>query len=244
MPNMPWFRVYSEIHNDIKIKRIHAKTKQPKATIIGVFVILMAIANESSERGKLLVAENLPYTIDDLINETDLDKDTLEEILNEFRNLEMLSEEDCLEIKNWGKRQYKSDNITSRVESFRGKPEPDPEEVVKPKKKPAKPKEYPILADGLPEWVPDQLRAICRAFQDESGISTPVKFETDWNKSLLELSGLGATPDVIIEAVRRLRSKKMTVARPGGVNRTVVSILAEENIKEPKMDADGNLVRI
>jgi len=245
MPTMPWFRVYSDILSDKKIKHITEKLQEPKALTIGIWVTMLAIANESEDRGNLLITSTKPYSVSDLVDETGVNELKINDFLEEFKAWEMITWDEYIAISNWKKRQFRSDFSTSRVEKYRGKEvETDPEPEAKPKKKKAKPTEYPILDDGLPEWVSEPLRAICRAFQEESGIKTPAIFNTDWNKSLLELSALNATPDVIIEAVKRLRKSKMTVTRPGGVRGTAASILAENQSTEVRLDADGNEVRL
>ena len=245
MPTMPWFRVYSDILSDKKIKHISDKLQEPKALTIGIWIIMLAIANNSEDRGNLLITSTKPYSVDDLVDETGVNVIKINDYLEEFKTWEMINWDEYIAIRNWKKRQFRSDFSTSRVEKYRNKEtEPDPEPEEKPKKKKTKPTEYPILADGLPEWVSEPLRAICRAFQEESGITTPAAFNTDWNKSLLELSAMNATPDVIAEAVKRLRKNKMTVIRPGGAVGTVKSILAEDRSTETKYDADGNEVRL
>jgi hypothetical protein len=208
---------------------------------------MLSLANNYEERdGRLMLNENIPLTVDDLAEESGVDEGTINEHLKEFKTWEMIDWDDVITIRNWHKRQFRSDNSTLRVERFRSKTkEPEPVEEPKEKtKKPKKPKEYPILDDGLPEWVPEPLRAICRAFQEDSGVNTPLTFDTDWNKTLLEFAELKVTPVIISEAIERLRKNKMTVARPGGLKRTVISILAESKTHEIKYDADGNEVQL
>ena len=82
--SMPWFRVYSEILNDRKIKRICGKTGQSKALIIGVWVCMLALANDAPERGKLLMSRNMPYSMAELEEETGLPSEILGQILDEF----------------------------------------------------------------------------------------------------------------------------------------------------------------
>lgn len=115
---LPWFRVYAEILNDRKIKRICKRTGQSKALIIGVWVCLLALANDSPERGKLLVSTNTPYALPELEDETGLPGEILGQILDEFIIHGML---DGCEICKWDQRQFKSDNVAERVRKFREK---------------------------------------------------------------------------------------------------------------------------
>lgn len=124
MVNMPWFRLYSEILDDKKIKRICRTTGHPKALVIGVWVCFLALANESGERGRLTISENIAYKIDDLADETGLEEADLTQIIDQFEKLEMIitgEEDQAIEIKNWNGRQFKSDNSTERVKRFRMK---------------------------------------------------------------------------------------------------------------------------
>jgi DnaD/phage-associated family protein len=115
---MPWFRVYSEILDDRKIKRICKRTGQSKALIIGVWTCLLALANSSPERGKLLVSTNTPFSIPEMEEETGLPSELLGQILDEFIIHGML---DGCEIVRWNERQFKSDNVAERVAKHRAK---------------------------------------------------------------------------------------------------------------------------
>ena len=115
---LPWFRIYSEMLNDRKIKRICKRTGQSKALIVGVWTCLLALANDSSERGKLLIASNTPYSLEELADEIELPVELLGQIFDEFIVHGMI---DGCEICNWEARQFKSDNVTERVKKFRMK---------------------------------------------------------------------------------------------------------------------------
>ncbi len=119
MGGMPWFRVYSEILDDRKIKRIVKKTGQSKALIIGVWICILALANEGSERGKLSISDDIPYTAEDIEDETGLPSEIIEQLLDEFRSLGMINGKSTIEITNWDKRQFKSDSSTARVKKHR-----------------------------------------------------------------------------------------------------------------------------
>ena len=122
---MPWFRLYSEILDDKKIKRICRATGHTKAMVIGVWVCLLSLANESSERGSLLISENIPYDLDDLSSETELPEDQLDALLKAFERYDMLryDSKDGWAILNWNDRQFKSDNSIDRVQKYREKRE-------------------------------------------------------------------------------------------------------------------------
>ena len=119
MSNMPWFRSYSEILSDRKIVRICRITNQPKVIVVGLWITLLALANDSPERGKLLLTKELPYSIDDIVAESELPKEDVIKLLDAFRGMDMINGKNVIEITNWGKRQFKSDDSTKRVQEFR-----------------------------------------------------------------------------------------------------------------------------
>jgi len=117
---MPWFRMYSEILDDRKIARISRAAEVPKATVIGVWTVLLALASESPERGSLLISDNIPFTVEELCDETGLDHDTFSAIMTQLQSLGMLAlEGETYKVVKWGTRQYASDNSTERVKRFR-----------------------------------------------------------------------------------------------------------------------------
>jgi DnaD/phage-associated family protein len=121
---LPWFRVYSELLDDKKIKRIVRSTNINKATVIGTWICLLALASESGERGRLTISEDIPYKLDDLEDETGLDHEMLMTILNQFIRMGMIvtgGVDQAYEITNWNRRQFKSDSSAERVREFRNK---------------------------------------------------------------------------------------------------------------------------
>jgi len=115
-----WFRFYSETLRDRKLERIARVTGHPKALLMGVWVTLLALANDSPERGILLLTDDIPLAFDDLCLETGTEPETLTPIVDRFLAMEMLSFEDGIYfITNWGKRQFKSDSSVERVQRYR-----------------------------------------------------------------------------------------------------------------------------
>jgi len=121
MTAMPWFRMYSEILDDRKLKRICKKTGHSKALVIGTWTCLLALANNATPRGELSISEDIPYTIDDLEDELGLPSEIISQLIDEFKAMDMMNGKSTLEITNWEKRQFKSDNSTERVRRFREK---------------------------------------------------------------------------------------------------------------------------
>lgn len=116
---MPWLRLYSEIASDKKITRICVKTKQPKALVLGVITMLLCIANESPERGKLLISKDMPCTLDELLFECGLGEEG-KAIIEAFVELNILTlENGTYALVNWEKRQAPSGDSTERTRRYR-----------------------------------------------------------------------------------------------------------------------------
>lgn len=116
---MQWFRFYSEAIGDPKMRRIARSTKTAPATVVGVWAILLSIASDSPERGRLIMG-SVPATADDI---SDLAGVETAAILDAMLDLGMLAADDILGlyIPNWDKRQYASDTSTPRVQAWRSK---------------------------------------------------------------------------------------------------------------------------
>lgn len=118
---MPWFRFYSEALTDRKIKRIVQRTGMAKATVLGVWVTFLCLANDSPERGKLMFSEGIWLTEDEILAETGVDIVSFGKIVKEFQALNMVQLGAGYEIVNWDNRQFKSDNSSARVARYRAR---------------------------------------------------------------------------------------------------------------------------
>lgn len=119
MSSMPWFRVYSEVLHDRKLRKVCQLCRQPKAVVLGVWITLLAIASESPERGRLLIGAELPLDLEDLAEETGLPIAELDALMTTFKSLGMVLETG--DIARWDERQFKSDHSTARVRRWRQK---------------------------------------------------------------------------------------------------------------------------
>lgn len=120
---MQWFRMYHEMINDTKIRRLARMCLLDNATIIGVWTIVLSLANESPERGRLLLAEGVRVMAEDISDIAAIEEDVIVEILDGMITLNMLEKNDdkVLSIVNWDKRQFKSDTSNDRVKRYRKK---------------------------------------------------------------------------------------------------------------------------
>ena len=63
---MQWFRFYTEAISDKKLRRIARDNNESMAHVIGVWTIVLSMASDSPESGKLLISDEVPATIDDI----------------------------------------------------------------------------------------------------------------------------------------------------------------------------------
>lgn len=116
---MDWFRFYSEAANDKKLRRVARLTGQAPATVLGIWTIMLSIASESPERGKLLIGQDTPATAEDI---ADIAGCNVTETLLKLDETGLVTQcNGVICITAWDKRQYESDNSTPRVYKHRQK---------------------------------------------------------------------------------------------------------------------------
>lgn len=119
---MPWFRFYSEALRDRKLEYACRAAGQPKHAMIALWTGLLCLANESPERGTLLVAEEMPVTANVIAGELEMAEETVIALLGALETLGRVETRDgVITICNWSKRQFASDDVTHRVRRWRAK---------------------------------------------------------------------------------------------------------------------------
>lgn len=117
---MEWFRFYNEAARDAKLKRLARELHISTAEVLGTWAIVLAFASESPERGRLLLADNVPITSDDIAELSGTCN--VSETLQGFVTLRMLERDgDVWVVTNWDSRQFTSDLSTERVQKHRQK---------------------------------------------------------------------------------------------------------------------------
>lgn len=108
MANNTWLRLYTDIINDRKIRRLPIPYKW-------VWIIMLCMAKESPQEGKLLLSENVPVNLEDISDYAQVEIEEIKKAIDIFKKFNMVHEEgDIYVITNWNKRQYVSDNSTER----------------------------------------------------------------------------------------------------------------------------------
>jgi hypothetical protein len=119
-----WFRFYNEAIDDRKLKHIARTTGQSKATILGVWAILLSLANNSARRGTLAVDDVTPFTREDLLAEIGegMSRKEAEVIFAQFldRGLVAIDEDGNTHfVTQFNRRNFVSDDSKSRVRRHR-----------------------------------------------------------------------------------------------------------------------------
>ena len=113
MPAYPWFRLYSnDLLSDRKLARVCRACGVPNAVVRGVWLTLMAMANDSPQRGSCLIAQNIPVTEREICDDCGLEWATFDAILTEFETLNMVTRGDCVTLPNFARRNPRSDSST------------------------------------------------------------------------------------------------------------------------------------
>lgn len=110
-----WLRLYTEITRDRKLRRLTPDKRW-------IWITLLCIAKESPRQGWLLLSEGVPVTVEDLAYEATVDREDVEDALEDFAGLRMIEKVDGVwHLLNWDKRQFVGDNPRERVRKHREK---------------------------------------------------------------------------------------------------------------------------
>ena len=98
--------MYSEVLDDRKIKRIQRFVPQcNKMEIIGVWTSILCLANDSNNRGSLLIGSS-PMTVDDLVDELGIKGGWVDMLIEAFETQSMIEKTNGVwRVSNWDKRQ-------------------------------------------------------------------------------------------------------------------------------------------
>ena len=224
MSTMPWFRVYSDILSDRKIKRICKRTGQSKALVIGVWICLLSLANEAPERGTLSIADDMPYTVEDIEDETGLPIEILGQLLDEFRSHGMLNGKTTLEISNWTKRQYKSDYSAERVARYRAKEKEKVKRYTNVVEEEESQNRGDIESDTESDTeaesddnLSSEFGELEQAFIEASALPMFSGGTIKWLESFKAMKKAKAEPEDVTNAVATLLEKNYTVVGPGSI---------------------------
>ena len=148
----PWYRAYSaDLLNEGKLARIAYDAGRTYAEVVGAWMLVLSMANESPWRGRLLVSAAVLASEWDVTRSWGLPPDTATAIFNAFINpdWDMLGTIDgVITVLHWDDRQPSSDGTgQSRKENWRknktGKNQSQPSPANVPNTSPDGPSHVP-----------------------------------------------------------------------------------------------------
>lgn len=119
---MQWFRFYTEAISDKKLRRIARDNGESMAHVLGVWTIVLAIASDSPVRGRLLISDDVPATIDDINDAAGCNVTATFQKLFVTGLVTATVTDDgktVYEVPAWDKRQFESDSSATRVRRHR-----------------------------------------------------------------------------------------------------------------------------
>jgi hypothetical protein len=232
--NLPWFRFYSEVATDIKFNVAARFAGVSKLEIIGAWTLLLCAANASPVRGALYVTLHDRYSNGDVTELLRCSNDQTEKIINALVKLDMLEDNDGeISIKNWGKRQFLSDNSAKRVQKHR-------ENVTRPLQD-----RYNAVTVTPPESDTDtesdtelnnnnsDFHKFFDTYLEEMHLSETQVHPQKAVDAFGRMQKLGATPDDMRQAIREMLASKYTIASPQSVVNWTSNIMSRRLAARP-----------
>ena len=121
MKELPWFRLYPEIIYDEKINVAANRTDSTYIEVLGLWVVLLALASKSPMRGSLYVSDKVPYEDRDIAAACGMVTKQVRDIIDAFIDLNMLDDNGggALHVKNWDDRQYAKEEKSKESNALR-----------------------------------------------------------------------------------------------------------------------------
>lgn len=104
MAEVSWIKLSTNIFSNRKVALL--LNERDGDTYFRIWIQLLTIAGQCNSNGKLIIGENSPLNVQQLSKILGKSTKKVEEILNKFIDLRMIIfENNCYEIRNWGKYQ-------------------------------------------------------------------------------------------------------------------------------------------
>lgn len=99
-----WIKITTDMFDNTKIKAIR---RLPEGNnILLIWVMLLIMAGRCNAGGMIMISENIPYTIEDLADETKFEINTVRLAIMSLEKYGMIyTDENCFVVKNWYKYQ-------------------------------------------------------------------------------------------------------------------------------------------
>ena len=108
---MQWFRTYNEVVTDRKLRRIARLLGEFPESVIGIWITILAAANESTPRGSLNEYDHI-----DLAESLQMDPNRAKLFWQAFKTAGIISKNG---VVNWSFRQFLSDSSKERTAKYR-----------------------------------------------------------------------------------------------------------------------------
>ena len=113
MAEVSWIKLSTNIFSNRKVALL--LNERDGDTYFRIWIQLLTIAGQCNSNGKLIIGENSPLNVQQLSKILGKSAEKVGEILNKFIDLRMIIfENNCYEIRNWGKYQS-----TDKLEEIR-----------------------------------------------------------------------------------------------------------------------------
>lgn len=104
MAEVSWIKLSTNIFSNRKVALL--LNERDGDTYFRIWIQLLTIAGQCNSNGKLIIGENSPLNVQQLSKNLGKSIKKVGEILNKFIDLRMIIfENNCYEIRNWGKYQ-------------------------------------------------------------------------------------------------------------------------------------------
>lgn len=104
MAEVSWIKLSTNIFSNRKVALL--LNERDGDTYFRTWIQLLTIAGQCNSNGKLIIGENIPLNVQQLSKILGKSAKKVGEILNKFIDLRMIVfENNCYEIRNWGKYQ-------------------------------------------------------------------------------------------------------------------------------------------
>lgn len=104
MAEVSWIKLSTNIFSSRKVALL--LNERDGDTYFRIWIQLLTIAGQCNSKGKLIIGENIPLNVQQLSKILGKSAKKVGEILNKFIDLRMIIfENNCYEIRNWGKYQ-------------------------------------------------------------------------------------------------------------------------------------------
>ena len=104
MAEVSWIKLNTNIFSNRKVALL--LNERDGDTYFRIWIQLLTIAGQCNSNGKLIIGENSPLNVQQLSKILGKSAKKVGEILNKFIDLRMIIfENNCYEIRNWGKYQ-------------------------------------------------------------------------------------------------------------------------------------------